>query len=85
MSGEGRHQDIEALSFESALRELEQIVSRLEQGSVPLEESIALYERGEALKDRCDRLLKQAEARIEKITPGPDGRAAGVQPLDEEA
>lgn len=76
---------LSALPFEKALAELEQIVSRLERGDVPLEESIAIYERGEALKKHCDALLKKAEARIEKITVGPDGQVAGTEPLDVEA
>ena len=56
------------MSFEKALKELESIVGRLERGDVELEESITIYERGEALKEHCDRLLKQAEARVEKLT-----------------
>ncbi|HEX2553603.1 MAG TPA: exodeoxyribonuclease VII small subunit [Microvirga sp.] len=74
-----------ALPFEKALAELEEIVRRLERGDVPLEDSIAIYERGEALKKHCEALLKKAEARIEKITIGPDGQAAGATPLDVEA
>jgi exodeoxyribonuclease VII small subunit len=74
--------EIAALPFERALEELEAIVRRLERGDVPLEDSIAIYERGEALKKHCEALLKQAEARIEKITVGPDGRAIGATPLD---
>lgn len=76
--------DVNALSFEKALAELETIVAKLEGGNVPLEESIALYARGEALKARCDALLKDAEARVEKITLSADGRPAGTQPLDGE-
>lgn len=76
--------DVNALSFEKALAELEAIVSKLEGGSVPLEESITLYARGEALKARCDALLNDAEARVEKITLSADGRPAGTQPLDAE-
>jgi len=74
--------DVAALPFEAALKELEGIVARLERGDVPLEESIAIYTRGEALKARCDALLKQAEARIEKITLGADGKPTGTAPLD---
>ncbi|PZQ81386.1 MAG: exodeoxyribonuclease VII small subunit [Ancylobacter novellus] len=73
---------VDTLSFEKALAELESIVAKLEGGNVPLEESITLYARGEALKARCDALLKDAEARVEKITQGADGRAAGTVPLD---
>jgi exodeoxyribonuclease VII small subunit len=72
----------EEMTFEQALKALEQIVDRLERGDVPLAESIAIYERGEALKARCSSLLKEAEARIEKIRLGPGGRPAGVEPLD---
>jgi exodeoxyribonuclease VII small subunit len=76
--------DLSALPFEKALAELEEIVRRLERGDVPLEDSIAIYERGEALKKHCEALLKRAEARIEKITIGRDGQATGVTPLDVE-
>ncbi len=76
--------DVAALTFEAALAELEKIVGRLEQGQVPLEESIDLYKRGEALKLRCDALLKRAEARVETIAVGADGSPAGVRPLDPE-
>ena len=75
---------VASLAFEKALAELEDIVRRLERGDVPLEDSIAIYERGEALKRHCETLLKRAEARIEKITVGPDGAAAGTTPLDVE-
>ena len=79
-----RFLDIRELSFERALKELEQIVNRLERGDVELEESINIWERGEALKDHCDRLLKQAESRVEKITLDTKGRAKGIEPLDVE-
>lgn len=72
------------LTFEKALAELEDIVGRLERGDVPLAESIAFYERGEALKKHCEKLLGEAEARIEKIRIGNDGKAAGAEPLDPE-
>ena len=74
--------EIGQLSFERAIEELESIVRRLEDGKVPLEESVAIYERGEALKRRCEELLRQAEARVEKITTDASGQAAGVAPLD---
>jgi exodeoxyribonuclease VII small subunit len=76
--------DIKDLPFERALKELEQIVGRLERGDVELEESITIYERGEALKDHCDRLLKAAEAKVERLTFGQDGQPKGTQPLDPE-
>jgi exodeoxyribonuclease VII small subunit len=79
-----KNQDIKDLSFEQALKELEGIVSRLERGDVALEESITIYERGEALRAHCDRVLKQAEARIEKLTFSADGTPTGTQPLDVE-
>lgn len=75
--------DIADLSFEAALDELEKIVAQLESGKAPLQESIAMYERGEALKRHCETLLKQAEARIEKITLAKDGTPTGTAPLDQ--
>ncbi len=75
--------DIAAMSFEDALRALEDVVRRLESGDVPLDDSITLYERGEALRKHCQARLDAAQARIEKIVAGPDGQAAGVQPFDE--
>ena len=72
------------LPFERALEQLEEIVRRLERGDVPLDESVAIYERGEALKRHCETRLKRAEARIQKIAIGPDSRAAGTAPLDVE-
>ena len=74
--------DIMEMAFEDALAELERIVDRLEKGAVTLEESIKLYERGEALKTRCGELLQNAEMRIEKITLTADGKPKGVAPLD---
>ena len=74
--------DIAKMPFEAALAELEEIVDQLEKGAVALDESIRLYERGEALKKRCDELLKSAEMRIEKITLSADAGIKGVVPLD---
>lgn len=79
-----RHADIKEMTFERALKELEAIVGRLERGDVELEESIAIYERGELLRDHCDRLLKQAEAKVEKLTFSADGTPKGTEPLDPE-
>lgn len=76
--------DISTLTFESAMKELESIVERLEKGNVELEESIAIYARGEALKKRCDELLRSAEERIQKITLGADGKPTGTEALDTE-
>jgi exodeoxyribonuclease VII small subunit len=68
------------MSFEAALRELEAIVTKLEQGDVDLEDSIVLYERGQALKSHCEQKLKSAESRLERIVQGPKG-AESVEPL----
>ena len=76
--------EITKLSFEAALAELEQIVARLEGGKVELEESIKIYERGEALRKHCDAKLAEAEARIEKITLSPQGKPTGATKLDVE-
>jgi exodeoxyribonuclease VII small subunit len=73
---------IDDLTFEKALAELEEIVGKLERGDVPLAESIAIYERGEALKKRCEALLGEAEARVEKIRVGADGKPVATEPLD---
>src|SRR6266446_6146465 len=74
--------DVRKLSFERAIEELESIVKRLEDGKVPLEESVAIYERGESLKRRCEELLRQAEARVDKITTDANGQVTGTEPLD---
>ncbi len=74
--------DVRKLSFERAMEELESIVTKLEGGKVPLEESVTIYERGESLKRRCEELLRQAEARVEKITTDANGQAVGTEPLD---
>jgi exodeoxyribonuclease VII small subunit len=74
---------IDGMTFETALAELEQIVGRLERGDVPLAESISIYKRGEALKQHCERLLKEAEMRVEKIRLGGNGRPLGTEPLGE--
>ena len=72
------------LSFEEALSALEQVVSQLEGGQVPLEQSIALYERGDALKKHCEAKLGEAELKVEKIVAGGDGGAAGTVPFSTE-
>ncbi len=66
--------DIAGLSFEKALAELEEIVSKLESGGAALEESIALYERGAALKAHCEKTLKSAQEKIEKIVVDGNGK-----------
>jgi exodeoxyribonuclease VII small subunit len=68
--------DIAKLSFEQALAELERIVGQLETGQAPLEEAIALYERGALLKAHCEARLEQARLKVEKIVIGPSGEAA---------
>ena len=77
-----KNPDVDQLSFERAIEELETIVKRLEEGKVPLEESVAIYERGETLKRRCEQLLRQAEARVEKIALDASGKPSGTEPLD---
>ncbi|WP_379921544.1 exodeoxyribonuclease VII small subunit [Erythrobacter sp. R86502] len=79
----GAH-DIDGMTFEAALAALEQIVQALERGDVPLDQSIGLYERGEALRFACQQRLDAAQARIERIVTGADGRASGTKPFDTE-
>jgi len=79
---ENANADVNSLSFERAIEELESIVKRLEEGKVPLEESVSIYERGETLKRRCEELLRQAEARVDRITTDSSGRPTGTEPLD---
>ena len=74
--------NLSEMSFEQALKALEDVVRRLETGEVPLEESIDLYERGEQLRKLCQARLDTAQARIEKIVAGPDGKAVGTEPFD---
>jgi exodeoxyribonuclease VII small subunit len=74
--------DISALSFEDALKRLEAIVHRLESGEASLDESIALYAEGDKLRGQCEARLQAAQARIEKITLGPDGAPRGTQNFD---
>ncbi len=65
--------EIDAMSFEDALAELEQIVRRLEGGQVKLDEAIQSYERGALLKQHCERKLNEARQRVDRIVVGPDG------------
>lgn len=81
---EGQEKPIGEMSFEEALRALEDVVRNLESGEVPLDESIALYERGEQLRKACQARLDAAQARIEKIVQGPDGKPSGTAPFDAE-
>ena len=73
---------VNEMSFEQAIKELETVVGKLERGDVALEDSIALYERGAALKKRCEAKLKEAEEKVAKITLGADGAPTGTAPLD---
>jgi exodeoxyribonuclease VII small subunit len=75
--------DIASLSFEAAMGELEHIVRRLESGDVSLEESVTLYERGHALRQHCEGRLAAAQARIEQVSLGADGRPTGTQNFGE--
>ena len=81
MENENPETAINELSFEDALKELERIVGRLESGDATLDESIRLYERGDALRLRCAERLDAAQARIEAIRLDAEGRPAGVKPF----
>lgn len=73
--------DVSELSFEAALRRLEDIVRKLESGEAPLDEAIELYNEGDRLKRQCEARLQAAQARIEQIQFGPDGAPAGTVPF----
>jgi exodeoxyribonuclease VII small subunit len=75
-------EDVSNLSFEDALKQLESIVARLESGDASLDESIGLYARGDALRAQCEARLKDAQARIEKISLGADGKPSGIDAFD---
>ena len=74
--------DIAAMSFEDALRALEEVVRSLESGEVPLDATISLYERGELLRAHCQARLDAAQARIEQVVANAAGQAIGTQPFD---
>ena len=74
--------EIAGTSFETAMKALEEVVRDLESGNVELEKSIALYERGAALKAHCEKKLKEAEEKVAKITLGPDGQPTGTTPVE---
>ncbi len=74
--------DVEQMTFEEALAELEGVVARLERGDVALDESIALYERGARLRRRCQDKLAEAEEKVSRITLGDGGQPTGLQPFD---
>jgi exodeoxyribonuclease VII small subunit len=80
MSSKQDAPNVSTLTFEAALKELEAIVARLEQGQVDLEDSIVLYERGQALKAHCESKLKAAESRLEKIVQSAG--QVGVEPVE---
>ncbi|MEP2782279.1 MAG: exodeoxyribonuclease VII small subunit [Pseudoruegeria sp.] len=73
---------VDDMSFEQAMAELEQVVGQLERGDVPLEQSIALYERGALLKKRCETKLKEAEEKVAAITLGEGGVPKGTTAVD---
>lgn len=73
---------IQQLSFEAALKRLEEIVRKLESGEASLDESIELYGEGDRLKQQCEARLQAAQARIEKIQFGRDGQPAGTAPFN---
>lgn len=73
---------VSELSFEQAMKELESVVDQLERGDVPLDASIALYERGAVLKKRCEEELKRAEEKVAAITLDGNGNPTGTTPID---
>lgn len=74
--------DLSSLSFEEAMKKLEDVVRSLESGNVELEKSIALYEQGALLKAHCEKKLKEAEEKVARITLGPDGQPTGTTPVE---
>lgn len=73
---------VDQMSFEQAMKELESVVSQLERGDVALDQSISLYERGAALKKRCEDELKRAEEKVAAITLDADGQPTGTKPVE---
>ena len=73
---------VKKMSFEEAMKELESVVGQLERGDVPLDTSITLYERGAALKKRCEDELKRAEEKVAAITLDSDGTPTGTTPVE---
>lgn len=74
---------IDEMSFEAAMAELEQVLGQLERGDVALDQSITLYERGAALKARCEAKLKEAEEKVAAITLDGDGNPTGLKPVED--
>ncbi len=75
---------IEGLAFDAALAELERTVAELEAGGLPLERTLALYERGVALQRRCERLLADAELRVRRLVEGARGALAEAEIREED-
>jgi len=73
---------VSEMTFEAAMKELENVVNQLEGAQVPLEDSIRLYERGEALKKHCDAKLQEAEEKVAQITRDAEGHATGTKPVE---
>lgn len=73
---------IDEMSFEAAMVELEKVLGQLESGNVELDASIALYERGAALKARCETKLKEAEEKVAAITLDGEGAPVGLKPVE---
>ena len=73
---------VDTMSFEDAMKELETVVGQLESGDVPLDQSIALYERGAALKEHCQKKLAEAEEKVAKITLDAGGQPKGTEAVD---
>ncbi|WP_299401879.1 exodeoxyribonuclease VII small subunit [uncultured Roseobacter sp.] len=73
---------VDQMSFEQAMAELEKVLGQLERGDVALDESIALYERGAALKARCEAKLKEAEEKVAAITLDGEGTPTGTKPAE---
>lgn len=73
---------VSEMTFEAAMAELERVVSQLESSQVALEDSIKLYERGEALKKHCEAKLKSAQEKVDQITLGSDGQPTGTKPVE---
>ncbi|MCX8952092.1 exodeoxyribonuclease VII small subunit [Ruegeria sp. NA] len=73
---------VEQMTFEQAMKELETVVGQLERGDVALDQSIALYERGAALKKRCEDELKRAEEKVAAITLDANGQPTGTTPVE---
>lgn len=81
MAADAKTSDVEKMSFEDALSELEEIVRSLETGKARLEDAISAYERGARLKAHCEKKLKEAQAKVEKISLGADGKVS-TEPAD---